>query len=360
MCKSLVETVARCRTVLQTTALLLAVFSFGFAGSASAAPAANLDQYRNGAADAPIATGSNWVNGNAGAENAHFVEGYSIPYRCVMTDLPTATTIRVVFGYDIKHSGAHAIDYLTYYQRVNDPLHTDVFGHAAETFNPLAGVAGVDATTTTFPFPAPTVNLSVDPDGAGPGGFVDQPVTSFGLLPGGERVMTLYGGTITNVQYDTAGTLPQGDLNAEQSEARIEVTFTSNSATAVLSWGGHIGRRDEWGLPGDPQSAGGISGSPYHMRLLDWNLTNLGNQDRSLSAVAVFVPCPTCSIAGTTGPLCPGSAAQDYTVSIDGTCEGQSTITWSLSNNTSGASFNGGNTGETVSVNPGSSCVDTR
>ncbi len=79
------------------------------------------------------------------------------------------------------------------------------------------------------------------------------------------------------------------------------VNFTTNSTcplvkgvqqcTAVLSWGGHIGSRQDWGFTnGVPNSAGGISGSPYHMRLISWNLSNLGNQDRSLSAATVIAP----------------------------------------------------------------------
>jgi hypothetical protein len=34
------------------------------------------------------------------------VEGYSIPYRAVMTSLPVGTPITLILGYDIKHSGA--------------------------------------------------------------------------------------------------------------------------------------------------------------------------------------------------------------------------------------------------------------
>src|SRR6188768_1152034 len=38
----------------------------------------NLDQVRNGKGSAPE-NPAGWVNGNAGASNAHFVEGWSIP-----------------------------------------------------------------------------------------------------------------------------------------------------------------------------------------------------------------------------------------------------------------------------------------
>ena len=339
-------------TATGQSSLLVATTTFTDAPSS-----VDLQQYRNGASGSPDTTGSNWVNGNAGASNSHYVEGYSIPYRLVMSNMPTATVCSLVMGYDIKHSSKNAIDYLTHYNRLNDPLHSSAFGHTPEPLTPTAGVAGINATTTTFPFPAPSVNVLVDADGVGGNPAALQPVTSYNALPAGERVMTLFGGTITNILYDPVGALPEGDLSAASSEARMMIIFTVNSASAVFSWGGHIGSRLDWGLPGNPQSAGGISGSPYHMRTLSWSLGNIGNQDRSLSAGAIMVPdCPTCNITGTTGPICPSSTANSYSVTVTGTCQGQSAFTWSLSNNTSGASFNGTNIGASVSVNPGASC----
>ncbi|HYV30465.1 MAG TPA: hypothetical protein VEO53_05075, partial [Candidatus Binatia bacterium] len=51
-----------------------------------AAASADLWQGRNGAADAPTSP-VDWVKGNVGPSHSHFVEGYSIPYRLVLTDL---------------------------------------------------------------------------------------------------------------------------------------------------------------------------------------------------------------------------------------------------------------------------------
>ena len=87
-------------------------------------PAANLDQCRNGAPETPnncldFGGSAGWVNGNAGETNAHYTEGLSIPYRAELTNLPTdGTVITLTLGYDIKHSGRHAIDFLTHYQRL--------------------------------------------------------------------------------------------------------------------------------------------------------------------------------------------------------------------------------------------------
>jgi hypothetical protein len=289
-------------------------------------PAANLDQYRNGPFDNPNNSCTNWVNGNAGSSNSHYVEGWSIPYRCVMTDLPTNTSITITLGYDIKHSDKHAIDYLTHFDYL---LPHGVCDHdSPECLNPKAGVTRLSSTTTTFAIPAPSSAGSPVPG---------QPTASFNAHPA--TYMTLYGGTITNIQYNT-----EGDLNANQSETTIDITFTVNSAKAVLAWGGHIASRFDWGFSsGNPRSAGNISGSPYHMRLKDWTLNNLGNQDRSLSGAAV---APVCDL---TGPLngCSGGTNQYCVTNVSG-----QTYQWSVTGN---GTISGSSTGNCVNIVAGAS-----
>ena len=102
--------------------------------------AANLDQARNGGKSPnglivpnnPI----DWVNGNAGASNSHYVEGFSIPYRMVVTGL-TSGSHYIDIEWDIKHSGANAIDFITTYNRLEP--HITQFGHVAEAIDPLFG-----------------------------------------------------------------------------------------------------------------------------------------------------------------------------------------------------------------------------
>ncbi len=259
------------------------------------APAsADLDQCRNGSAASPndckdFGGNSGWVNGNVGASQAHMLEGYSTPFRTVLENLPTGTDITLTLGYDIRNSGANAYDYLTSYQRLEP--HT-FFNHPAETVYPTDGVSGLSATTSTYAIPTPSSAGSPVPG---------EPATSFGGLPAGERNMTLFGGTITDVSY-----VSQGSLTANQSETQIAVTFHVDNPTAVLAWGGHISQCSVWGTTnGTCNSAGGIDGSPYHMRLVGWgpNLPNLGNTDRSMAAAVVIQPGNlTLSKALTGGP----------------------------------------------------------
>ena len=229
-------------------------------------PAADLDQCKNETATSPQSP-CQWVNGSLNSNQAHYVEGLSVPYRLRMTNL-TNGAHSVILGYDVKHSGAHAIDFLTHYNRFEP--HSP-FGHTAETIDPTSGVMGLGS-PLAFPIPAPSSAGSP---------VSGQPTTLFNSLPSGEKLMTIYNGTITGISYPT-----QGNLTDAQSETTIQIDFTSTNPTVVLAWGGHIATEQTWG---SGNSAGGISGAPYHMRLKDLDGSG-GNQDRSLQAGAVAPP----------------------------------------------------------------------
>ena len=265
-----------------------------------AAPSANLDQTRNGEFD--VATGGITVgtddNGNAGFQNSHYLEGHGIPYRCVMSDLPANTTITIRLGFDIKHSNRNALDYLTGYQLL-DP-HTQ-FGHLCEVVDPLVGLSGSA--------PSPFTELTIDTPKA------TVPAASFAALPtqtlrdASKRKMSLWGGTLNSITYVDNSASWNSKLGDAQSQIQIDVTFkTGSGSVAVLAWAGHIASRKDWGFDanGVPNSAGGIDDSPYHMALISWTLSNIGQQDRSLKANAVIIP-PTCDVTGDT--KCVGQTA---------------------------------------------------
>ena len=265
----------------------------------------DLQQCSNGQASSPndcedLNGGSQgWVSGNVGDPGAHLLEGYSTPFRAVMSNLPIGVPVTITFGYDIRHSGANAYDYLTSYQRLDPHAY---FGHPAEKVFPTDGVSGLSSTTNTYPIPAPSSTGSL---------VTGQPTSSFNSLPASERVMTLFGGNFANT--DAVKYVSQGDLTAEQSQTQIAVTFTPDSNTAILAWGGHIAQCSVWGVDakGACRSAGGLSGSPYHMALIDWTATsNVGQKDRSMKANSVVQPgnltlskALTGGPAGYTGPF---------------------------------------------------------
>ncbi len=303
-------------------------------------PAANLDQIRNGSAASPTDP-ANWVNGNLNGSQAHYAEGLSVGYRTILTDMPPDTEVMLILEYDVKHSSRHALDYLTHYDRLEP--HQITFGHTAEEIDPTIGVAGFsEPADDTHPIPSPPVlNTPV----------AGQPTNSFALVSGGGGAfMSMWNGDITNISYPNTA-----DLSQAQSAQQIEVTFTVGGTagdpaqTVILAWGGHIASRNDWGFDaGVPRSAGGISGSPYHMRLIDWNLNNLGNQDRSLQADAV-IPPPECEIDGPE-LVCEES---ENMYSVTASNAPNPVYNWIFLNNTTGAQITAGQGTPDVTVDAG-------
>ena len=315
---------------------------------------ANLDQARNGASDAPRSP-VDWVNGNAGASNAHYIEGFSIPYRLIMRNLPTSSQIvsaggadgkiHIILEYDIRNSDKHAMDYLTGYQRLEP--HTQFTNqdptHLAEVVNPLYDPStgflifnGSTPTPSMLPIPEPPTP-GTDPNA--------MPRASFNNLPTSEKMMVLWGGQLTNISYG-----PAGNLSAKSAPQLIYVSFIPTGGTALLSWGGHIASRLDWG---QGASAANINGSPYHMHLVDWNLNNLGAQDRSLSTAAVVV-FPPCEISGPEWICVNDGGPYIYSADVSTMPGARLSYQWSLFDNSAGASIQTGTESQQQAyINPG-------
>jgi hypothetical protein len=312
--------------------LMLAAFGLLSIGAQkAAAQAANLDQCRNGTAASPQNCdehgGGGWFNGNVGAQNSHYAEGGSLPYRMFMSGLTAGQQYTLQIGYDIKHSSKHAIDYLTTVNRPGDASPSAVvdpcdgltgLGNCAVPSNIAADFSNLPAGMTAIAVPTPT--NCVTPASLGYNGGVagTMPCASFLALPLQERVFLIKGGTFIG-----GGSAPnyskEGSLTAAQDDNRIHIRFTASQATAVITWGGHVAWRAQWGFIGTtPVTAGGISGSPYHMRLeglcagLSNNCTDGGNQDRSLSADAVISPASITIIKNCD----PASSPESFTFNV--------------------------------------------
>ncbi len=226
------------------------------------AASASLEQCRNGDTGAPVgcvspggATG--WVTGNAGFSNSHWAENQFLAYRMLFDGLtPGATVHTVEIGYDIIKGGPHAIDYL------------GTFNDTEATADPCASVSGctLGLPTSTIPITADTVTVTnnINPN-------TGMPIVQ---LPG---QFTMWGGNLLSFSYTSV------NVGGGDTERTVTLTFTASVANPVLAWSGHVGWIGDWGAG---NSAGGISGSPYHMRLIAFDGQG-GNQDRSLSADAV-------------------------------------------------------------------------
>jgi len=229
----------------------------------AANPAADLDQCANGGVGAvPVqCAGTGWQNGNLNSNQAHYLEGQSVPYRMKFSDLNTGINHSVTIEFDSTQSSKHAIDYLTSFDRTETNA------------NPCSGVANCNLAGpfTTMPIPV-DANVTNGADGInGSSDDISQISGNF----------TLFNGTITSVSAYTLG----GSF-AGNSQTSITINFTASTPNPVLAWGGHISTRADWGVN---NSAIAIPGSPYHMRLLDLDGTG-GNQDRSLQNDAVIFP----------------------------------------------------------------------
>lgn len=240
----------------------------------SAKEATRLDQCANLDAMCDSTHADQWVNGNLNESKATYTEGESVAYRASFNDLQVGSTYAVTIEYDTTESGHHALDYLTSF----DYSETMADSCAGE---PCGG------STATLAIPA------------------DPNVTGAGVTPAGGS-FALHGGIFVTSGSSVANTgnlcatdpcviaanpspyTLAGDFTGS-SHTSVTVYFTADSTSAVLAWGGHIATRIDWGPTG---SAVSISGSPYHMRLLDLGCSSSsncgsGNTDRALASTAV-------------------------------------------------------------------------
>jgi hypothetical protein len=246
---------------------------------ASVRPSVSLEQCSNLTTTCDTTHAANWQTGNLGIGNSDYAEGDSIPYRSIASNLTVGQTYKLELEWDTSQSGKHAIDYLTSYNRTESSA------------NPCSGMT-CSGGTSTLPIP-------IDPHvaGAGVSQVSDQSFTAFGAT------FPAIGATVNNTGGNLCGSptcsIPANptaySLNgtfAGTSETGLSIYFTATHSTAVIAWGGHIARRLDWGAG---HSAADVSGSPYHMRVIDFQCSNVdncssGNMDRSLSADAITLP----------------------------------------------------------------------
>ncbi|HEY0648946.1 DUF7507 domain-containing protein, partial [Phenylobacterium sp.] len=312
----------------------------------------SLEQWANGPApDAKVTSGSakdTWQNGNLGAQQAHYKEGEFVAYRDVYTGLTEGGVYLTTMQWDTTKGGKHAIDYLGTFD-TSFPAGRD------ETIpNPITGLAfaGGPATPTTLGIP-------IDPNAiaqtAGNFTFYGNITDLRYIDPGADNIVNtaddrafspgadgVWGGAddilyakVGNVAgWGADGRWGTGDDQVAETGAgvatelgsvyRMTGSYTGDSSTSltvmfkyvgdgaggattgnvVAAWSGHIATRADWG---EGNSAVGISGSPYHMRLEGFADNNpatsegVGQQDRSLSSEAVVFPGSITVVKQTTG-----------------------------------------------------------
>jgi len=246
---------------------------------ASVRPAVSLEQCSNLTTTCDTTHSANWQTGNLGSSNSDYAEGDSVPYRSITSNLTVGQTYKLHIEWDTTQSDKHALDYLTSYNRTES------------TANPCAGVTCSGGTNTL------SIPIDSHVSGAGVTQVSGQSFTAFGAtFPANGAMVSNSGGNLCGNSTCTISANPSAySLNgtyAGTSQTGLALYFTATSSTVVIAWGGHIARRLDWGAG---KSAANVSGSPYHMRVIDLGCSNndncsAGNMDRSLSAAAVTLP----------------------------------------------------------------------
>ncbi|MEY2966926.1 MAG: hypothetical protein RLY50_976, partial [Actinomycetota bacterium] len=271
-------------------------------------PAIKLEQCANGGPTCDTVNPSRWITGNLGTHNSDYDEGSSVSYRAVLGNLGVGETYKVEIEWDATKGGKHAIDYLTTYDR------------SVASADPCAG-AGCGGTNDTKAIP-----LDGRISGEGVTQLGGQSMSVFGgaFLASGASVPNsgdLCAGPTCTVATNPSPYVYGGDFTGD-STAGLSVWFTATHSTAVLAWGGHVASQSDWGVG---KSAGSISGSPYHMRVIDLkcsdaNNCNSGSMDVSMSsAVVAQTTTTTSSTTSTSSSTTSSSTSSSSTSSTSST-----------------------------------------
>ncbi|MCI0595308.1 MAG: hypothetical protein L0Z48_02065, partial [candidate division Zixibacteria bacterium] len=374
----------RCRNVFRTTILLLAVLTLGLTAASFAAVTVDFRQSANNETNGAIQGLGNvhWINSIVQSSNSRYFEGMDNFQRTIITDIPATTgdihTLSI--SHQFTKGGIHAYDFLVSWAQAeaDDEAALGAPGPPIvmslnECGDELGPPNTLPATCTALRGGGNFIDVVVPDDPyLSKDGLTSSRIAAYEAIRG-NRTIRIYGnapisaGSLT-ICHDVAAGADNGD-----SYAHYVLQWTSTSTQILVEMAGHLAVSDDgtalsWGAG---LGSGQINGGPYHFKLGQiggavlsaascpstlTEVVSLGSQDNQIKGADILVPCPTCDVSGPVGPFCPGAADQTYSVTVNGVCQDQSTITWSLSNNTSGASFVGGNTGSSVIVNPGSAC----
>ncbi|NIM52776.1 MAG: hypothetical protein GTO22_26615, partial [Gemmatimonadales bacterium] len=256
----------------------------------------SLDQCANGSLALPTDP-CVWLGGSLNADNSHYSEGQSVPYRATLTKVPADETHFIRITYDFTKSGVFAFDYLARFDLADSPDPcTDLPSGVEASWGPSA-CPPTGRTTDTADIPSDPF----DPDGTGP-----LPAVSSIELPQAARQIEIRGGSILDigtVENCTVGKTVGGTLDGIEvsqpqhsgdpmgtSVACVDVEFkadpscTGGLCTVMILWGGHLASEVNWGAG---KGASSVSGASSHM-IYQVDATG-GKPDRSIQPAAVLL-----------------------------------------------------------------------
>jgi uncharacterized repeat protein (TIGR01451 family) len=253
-----------------------------FAASSTDASVSDYQQCANGKPNAtppndPATCNQGWINGILNANNSQFHEDQVTPQRLdlvVPSGGPTSgrtITLKYLARKGQGGAGNHAYDSLATWNYTVT---------SADRCLDLAAADCPGGSASTHLIPSDTTVVA-DSNGAGDS-------TANHELPDANRLMTMYGGTITDVSapvHDNAAG-PGDDY------ATITVTYsvasTASDTKVQLLFGGHlaasVGPRG-WG---ENVGASFINGGPYHIKLTQVDTSSIGNRDNQIMSGAIL------------------------------------------------------------------------
>jgi hypothetical protein len=180
-------------------------------------PGISLEQGANGKFGTPTSP-VEWIRGNVNQQKGHLIENYAVPYRVIMTNLPLNQDITLEIGYDTKHGGRNALDFLTTYEHMYP--HLEVYGHNAEEVHPWDGYFNeADAVVNEDKYVIPAPSSTGSPV---PGQPTAEFMEHYNHSSGAHVSMSAFFGDITNIVY-----------SLEQPLSLLPITTNSNSGKTV-------------------------------------------------------------------------------------------------------------------------------
>jgi uncharacterized repeat protein (TIGR01451 family) len=325
----------------RTTAPLPGGPSFASGSNAGA----NLDQWANGKTPP---TGESWQNGNLNGNNSAYAEGRAVPFRLAIEGLTIGTHF-ITIQYDFTAGGHKAYDFLAVMEATEPNALAKICATGGGGRSTLCG-----SSTAAMPGSVDSSSFAFTPDGQTVDGLtVDAAMSN----DGAPRSLRIYGGTITSIS--TVTHKPNNDFTGN-STGEMLVEFTAAGPAVLFAWSGHLARSSFWNGTNDPDGAGEVSGSPWHMRTLNLDGGGAANQDRSIQPSAI-VENPVLVVAKTANPAGPVSAGTNIGFDITVTNSGPGTatavtlidtlpngFTWTESPDKTQCSIGAGALGETI------------
>ncbi len=219
-------------------------------------------------------TGCQWTNGNLQQSNSAYYEGDSTVQRLAVQHLPTGDHT-IILTYATTKGGKHAYDFMT------DDTFSETWVTNADICDPSLGHLASCASLT----PVSSGLIPTDPNAAGHDTAVSA--RHFKIRNG----IWVGGGILS-------GPMLASGSYAGDSETTIQLNFHVDASTCadpytnggepvcevLITWGAHVSKQSDWGAG---TSAVNISGSPYHVALINLNGDAIGSRDNQMQASAI-------------------------------------------------------------------------